>query len=103
MVGTSFDVTPEDLNSSATRIEQKIKDFTTAYQSIYTAVSDLEFAYQGKSSKTFNQRIAGYKNDFEAAETALTKYVTFLKEYAKSITGCEDNLDTRAQALSTGK
>ena len=103
MTGTSFDVTPEDLKRSATTIEEKTKDFITAYQSIYTAVSGLDVAYQGKSSKTFNQRIEGYKNDFEAAKTALENYVAFLKEYADSITGCENDLDSRAQTLSTGK
>ena len=45
-----FDVTPEELTSSANKIEGKIKEFTNAYNSIYTAVSDLSVSYKGEAS-----------------------------------------------------
>ncbi len=38
--------------------------------------------YKGNASDAFNQRIEGYRNDFSAAEKALTNYVQFLREYA---------------------
>jgi len=41
MASTIFDVTPEELEASASKIEGKTGEFTKAYNSIYTAVSDL--------------------------------------------------------------
>ena len=40
MATTVFDVTPEELESSANRIQEKITEFTKAYNSIYTATAD---------------------------------------------------------------
>ena len=70
MASTIFDVTPEELETSASKVEGKTSEFTKAYNSIYTAVSDLRVTYKGEASDTFNQRIEGYKNDFSAAEKA---------------------------------
>ena len=41
MPSTVFDVTPEELESCASKVEGKTGEFTKAYNSIYTAVSDL--------------------------------------------------------------
>jgi len=103
MASTIFDVTPEELESSAGKIEGKIHEFTKAYTSIYTAVNDLRVQYKGEASDTFNQRIEGYKNDFAAAEKALNKYITFLREYASKIKTTENDIKSKASALSVGK
>ena len=103
MPTTVFDVTPEELQASATKIENKTTEFNKAYNSIYTAVSDLRVAYKGQASDTFNQRIEGYKNDFTAAEKALKNYVQFLREYAGKMKTTEDNLKSRAGSLKVGK
>ena len=97
-----FDVTPEELKNSATSIQAKTEAFTRAYENIYNAVSDLQVKYQGEASTTFNQRIEGYRNDFVAAEKALTNYVAFLNEYANNLNSTENNIKGLAQNLSTG-
>lgn len=103
MPSTIFDVTPEELEASASKIEGKISEFTKAYNSIYTAVSDLRVTYKGEASDTFNQRIEGYKNDFSAAEKALKNYVQFLREYAFNMKGTENEIKSKASALSVGR
>jgi len=103
MATTAFDVTPEELEKSAKIIEDKTTDFTKAYSSIYTAVSDLRIKYKGEASDTFNQRIEGYKNDFTAAETALKNYVEFLRDYAQKMKTTESELKNKASNLSVGK
>ena len=103
MASTIFDVTPEELEASASKIEGKIGEFTKAYNSIYTAVSDLRVTYKGEASDTFNQRIEGYKNDFSAAEKALKNYVQFLREYAAKMKGTENDIKSKASALSVGR
>lgn len=103
MSSTIFDVTPEDLESSATRVEENITKFVNTYNSIYTAVSDLRITYKGDASNTFNQRIEGYKNDFTAAENALKNYVAFLREYAGKMRNTENELKSKASSLSVGR
>lgn len=83
MATTIFDVTPEELEASARRIDAKASEFTKAYSSIYTAVADLQVNYKGEASDVFNQRIEGYKKNFLEADKALQSYVQFLTEYAK--------------------
>lgn len=103
MPSVTFDVTPEELKASATRISNQITEFNKAYNSIYTAVSDLRVTFKGQASNTFNQKIEGYKNDFTAAEKALKNYVQFLNEYATKITNTENSIIEKASALSVGK
>lgn len=103
MPSTIFDVTPEELETSASKIEGKTSEFTKAYNSIYTAVSDLRVNYKGEASDTFNQRIEGYKNDFSAAEKALKNYVQFLREYATKMKTTENEIKSKASTLSVGK
>lgn len=103
MPSVNFDVTPEELETSANKIEGKTSEFTKAYNSIYTAVSDLRVTFKGEASDTFNQRVEGYKNDFSAAEKALKEYVQFLREYATKIKGTENEIKSKASALSLGK
>lgn len=102
MSSTIFDVTPEELEASASKIEGKTSEFIKAYSSIYTAVADLRVTYKGNASDTFNQRIEGYKNDFSAAEKALKNYVQFLREYASKIKSTENDIKSKASSLSVG-
>ncbi len=103
MASTVFDVTPEELESSASKVEGKTGEFTKAYNSIYTAVSDLRVTYKGEASDTFNQRIEGYKNDFAAAEKALKNYVQFLRDYASKMKSTENDIKSKASSLSVGQ
>ena len=103
MPSTVFDVTPEELEASASKIEGKTNEFNKAYNSIYTAVSDLRVTYKGEARDTFNQRIEGYKNDFTAAENALKKYVEFLREYAAKMKQTESDIKSKASSLSVGQ
>lgn len=102
MASTTFDVTPEELEASASRIEGKTGEFTKAYTSIYTAVSDLRVTYKGEASDTFNKRIEGYKNDFTAAEKALKNYIQFLRDYASKMKSTENEIKSKAGSLSVG-
>lgn len=103
MATAIFDVTPEELEASASKVESKVAEFTKAYTSIYTAVTDLRVKFKGEASDTFNQRIEGYKNDFSAAEKALKNYVQFLREYAAKMKQTENDLKSRAGSLSVGQ
>ena len=103
MAGEKFDVTPEELKNSANTVEGKAKQFKAAYESIYTAVQDLLVTFKGETSDTFNKRIEGYKNDFEAADKALAQYVEFLRKYAADIEKTEAEAKAKASTLPIGQ
>ena len=99
----TFDVTPEELESSANQIEGKSSEFIKTYQSVYTATTDLRVRYKGEASDTFNTRIEGYRNDFQNVEKALKDYVQFLREYASKMKATENELKGKAGQLSVGR
>ena len=103
MASTVFDVTPEELEASASKVDGKTGEFIKAYNSIYTAVSDLRVTYNGEASDTFNKRIEGYKNDFAAAKKALKNYVQLLRDYASKMKSTENDIKSRASSLSVGQ
>jgi len=103
MATNAFDVTPEELESSAAKIEGKCGEFTQAYSSIYTATTDLRVKYKGEASDTFNSRIEGYRNDFQAVETALKNYILFLRDYASKMKATEGEIKSAAGQLSVGQ
>ena len=102
-MATVFDVTPEELETSASKIEGKCGEFTNAYNNIYAATTDLRVKYKGQASDTFNTRIEGYRNDFQAVEKALQNYVQFLREYASKMKTTESEIMSKAGQLSVGQ
>ena len=99
----NLDITPEELLNSATALKNKLDSFHGAYTSIYAATSDLKVSYKGKASTTFNQRIEGYRNDFEAANNALNALIDQLKAYAEKVRSTESDINAKASRLSVGK
>ena len=102
MTTTIFDVTPEEIEYSAVKVENKTKEFVKAYDSIYAAVSDLRINYKGEASDTFNHRIEGYRNDFSAAEKALNNYVHPYVCGCSPLKRVENEVKNKAGALSVG-
>ena len=102
MASTIFDIIPEELESSANKIEGKTSEFNRAYKSISTSASDLRVSYKGESSDTFNKKIENYQNTFMKAEKTLTDYVGFLRDYATKMKNTENELKNKANALSNG-
>ena len=102
-MATTFDVTPEELKNSASRISTLGSEWHKEVDSIYAAVNELNVSYKGEASETFNKQLEGYRNDFEAATKALNDYMQFLVDYAENIHGVEDDLKQQAAQLSVGK
>ena len=103
MTHVNLDITPEELLNSATALKNKLDSFHGAYTSIYAATSDLKVSYKGEASTTFNQRIEGYRNDFEAADKALNAFIEGLKTYAEQVRIAESDIKAKASRLSVGK
>lgn len=98
----SFDITPEELKKMADDIDVKADEFQKVYTSIYAAVSELQVTYKGEASETFNKRIEGYRNDFEAAEKALKGYAECVRNFSSGAVDTENELKKQAAALNPG-
>lgn len=99
---TMFDVTPEELKNSASKISTMESEWIKEVNTIYAAVNELNVSYKGEVSETFTKQLEGYQNDFEAAKKALTEYVDFLTNYASDIQKTEEELKQQASQLSVG-
>lgn len=99
---TMFDVTPEELKNSASKISTMESEWIKEVNTIYAAVNELNVSYKGEASEIFTKQLEGYQNDFEAAKKALTEYVDFLTNYASDIQKKEEELKQQASQLSVG-
>ena len=97
-------VETERLESSATVIEEKTANYNSEYNHIYEMVQDLRSEkWQGIASDTFNDRLEGYRNDFQEMENILKDYVQFLRTAAENYKSTEDAVTSEASRLYTGK
>lgn len=101
-MSTRFDVTPEELKNSASKINVIANEWKKEVDSIYAAVDELNVSYKGEASAKFNEHLQGYVNDFQAAITALNNYIEFLNTYSSEIHRTEKDLEQQAAQLSVG-
>jgi WXG100 family type VII secretion target len=99
MSTASFDVTPSGLRSSATEITGYLTGFTSAYQNICNATGELNVSFAGRASDAFNQKIEGYKPDFDRARTTIDEYCQYLNTYANDLDRAEGELAGNASRL----
>ncbi|ETT13422.1 type VII secretion system target protein [Fusobacterium sp. CM21] len=98
-----WSVTTEKLVSSANVIEEKTGKYRAEWQKLYTELQNLRSAqWKGVASDTFNDKLEGYRNDFQAMEDVLKQYAGFLKSAADSYTKTENSLKDAAGNLNTG-
>ena len=102
-MATTFDVTPEELRNSASRISVIGNEWAKEVESIYAAVNELNVSYKGEANVKFNEQLEGYKNDFLATKDILNAYMEFLNTYASEIQKTEDDLKQQAAQLSVGQ
>lgn len=98
-----FKVTTEELTASSNLIMDKMGNYNVKWQAIYTEVQNLVGVnWQGDTSEMFNQRLEGYRNDFEEMAKVLSEYASFLSTTAATIAQAEDNLKAQASQLHIG-
>lgn len=96
-------VETEKLESSAQVIEEKTAQYNSEWEKLYTELENLRSAqWKGIASDTFNSKLEGYRNDFEAMSEVLLSYAEFLKSAANSYKNTEDSLNDAAGNLYTG-
>ena len=92
-------VTPEQLESAAGRIESLAADYKTQYDSLYNETNAMASTWDGKDNVAFVNQIAGFKDDFQKMHTLMLNYADFLRKSAKAYRDTQDTVVSEARKL----
>ena len=95
-------VTPQELISTAGLIEGLAGDYAQLYTALFSDVSSLRTAWQGKDNQAFTQQIEGFRNDFKEMKALMDAYAKFLKDAANSYISTQEAVIDAVSKLSTG-
>ncbi len=96
----TIQVTPEQLESSAGRIEGLAADYKVQYDQLYNETGAMAATWSGKDNVAYINQIAGYKDDFERMHALMLSYATFLRKSAKAYRDTQDNIVSEARKLT---
>lgn len=95
----NIQVTPEQLESAAGRIENLAGDYKTQYDQLYSRTNAMASTWNGKDNTAFVDQIAGFKDDFEKMHTLMLNYADFLRKSAKAYRDTQDTVVSEARKL----
>ena len=95
----TIQVTPEQLESAAGRIEGLAADYKSQYDALYNETNAMASTWQGKDNTAFVDQIAGFKDDFEKMHTLMLNYADFLRMSAKAYRDTQDSVVSEARKL----
>lgn len=95
----NIQVTPEQLESAAGRIENLAGDYKTQYDQLYSETNAMASTWNGKDNTAFVDQIAGFKDDFEKMHTLMLNYADFLRKSAKAYRDTQDTVVSEARKL----
>lgn len=96
----TIQVTPEQLESTAGRIENLAADYKTQYEQLYNETNAMASSWQGKDNTAFTDQIAGFKDDFTKMHTLMLNYADFLRKSAKAYRDTQETITSEARKLA---
>lgn len=95
----NIQVTPEQLETTAGKIESMATEYKTQYQKLYSETDAMASTWSGKDNVAFVQQIAGFKDDLEKMHTLMNQYADFLRKSAKTYRDTQDAVTSEARKL----
>lgn len=92
-------VTPEQLEAAAGRIEGLAGEYKTQYEQLYSETNSMASTWSGKDNVAFTDQIAGFKDDFQKMHTLMLNYADFLRKSAKAYRETQDTVVNEARKL----
>ncbi|MBO5621308.1 MAG: WXG100 family type VII secretion target [Butyrivibrio sp.] len=96
----TIQVTPEQLESTAGRIEGLAADYKAQYDQLYAETNSMSSTWSGKDNIAYTDQIAGFKDDFEKMNELMMRYADFLRKSAKAYRDTQDSIVTQARKLA---
>lgn len=100
MAARTILVTPEQLETAATKIEGLATDYQTQYNALYSKTDALASTWQGEDNTAFVNQIAGFKDDFAKMYSLMNQYAEFLRTSAKAYRTTQQQVVTQAKGLT---
>ncbi|MBR6593731.1 MAG: WXG100 family type VII secretion target [Clostridia bacterium] len=95
----TIQVNPEQLESTAGRIESLAADYKTQYDQLYSETNAMASTWSGKDNVAFVNQIDGFKDDFAKMHTLMLNYADFLRKSAKAYRDTQDTVVSEARKL----
>ncbi len=95
----NIEVTPEQLESAAGRIESLAAEYKTQYDLLYSETGAMASTWNGKDNVAFIDQINGFKDDFDKMHTLMLQYADFLRKSAKAYRDTQDTVVAEARKL----
>lgn len=99
-MATTIQVTPEQLESAAGRIEGLASEYQTQYDALYSETNAMATTWQGEDNTAFVQQIDGFKDDFKNMHALMLSYADFLRKSAKAYRETQDTIVAEAKKLT---
>ena len=96
----NIQVTPEQLESTAGRIESLAADYKTQYEQLYTETSNMASTWSGADNTAFTNQIAGFKDDLQKMHQLMLSYADFLRKSAKAYRDTQNTVVSEAKKLA---
>ena len=95
----TIQVTPEQLESTAGRIENLAADYKSQYDQLYSETNAMASTWSGKDNVAFVNQIDGFKDDLAKMHNLMINYADFLRKSAKAYRDTQDNVVSEARKL----
>jgi WXG100 family type VII secretion target len=95
-----IEVTPEQLETTAGKIEGLAADYKTQYEKLYSETSAMANTWNGKDNVAFVNQIDGFKDDLQKMHNEMIKYAEYLRQTAKAYRDTQDNVVAEARKLA---
>lgn len=79
-----INVKPEEMNTVASNIENKISEWQAAVQKLYTLQQEMDAMWDGTANDSFNQNFQGDLQKFNALTNLMQEYVVAIKTAANN-------------------
>jgi WXG100 family type VII secretion target len=95
-----IEVTPEQLETTAGRIEGLAADYKAQYEKLYSETSAMASTWNGKDNVAFVNQIDGFKDDLMKMHNEMLKYADYLRKTAKAYRDTQDTVVSEARKLA---
>ncbi len=95
----TIQVTPEQLETAATKISGLATDYKTQYDTLYKETDSMASTWQGKDNVAYIAQINGFKDDLLKMKQLMDDYSAFLNKSAKAYRDIQDSITTQAKQL----
>lgn len=99
-MGRQIEVTPEQLDAAAGKIDNLSADYEKQYTALYSATDAMASTWNGKDNQAFISQINGFQDDFKKMKTLMDQYSDFLKKTAKAYRDTQDAVVADAKKLT---